>query len=452
MESKLVWQEAYNTGVDFIDREHKKLFTIVNKLLVSTEKPDGKSQWACQEGIKYFKGYAVRHFEEEEAYMRSIKYKDYTMHKRRHDNFREKTLPALERELTEKEYSYEAIRHFLGVCVGWLTGHTLSEDLAIVGRGESKWVNNLPREQEIKALEQMIIRLVRDLFKMDAQLINEHYTGEDFGDRLFYRLVYRSEKNTTRHDVVFAFEKKLLVKTAGQMLGVEFKELDDIVVNATRYIAQQFLDNVKKAFPTVDWYDVEMECLLTQGQFQEIFKKEYPQYSLLFNTEAGYFAFCFIPDSKHGDVGIPINAENAMEQIRKYLKKDSVQLFRKILVVDDSRVIRTAMKNLLEPEYDVDMVDSGMAALQHIAAERPDLILLDYEMPVCDGRQILAMIRAEKKFADIPVMFLTGRGDRESVMNVLSLNPAGYILKTMNHKDIKKNIDYFFEKGNLVKA
>ena len=445
MENKLVWQERYNTGSDFIDEEHKKIFGIVNRLIASVETPGGKTQWACQEGIKYFKGYAVRHFEEEEAYMLSKNYSGYETHKRRHDSFRDKTLPALERELTETDYSYEAVRHFIGVCVGWLTGHTMTEDLAIVGKERDKW-DKLPPEKEMAALEKTIIHYVQALFKLDVQIVNEHYVGEDFGEKLCYRLVYRSKQDKKKHDIILAFEKRLLLKTTGEMLGMEFEELDDIVIHATRYLAQQFLDNVKKSFPYVERCDIEMESLLSDEDLKMVFDKEYPQYSFLLDTGKGYFAFCVIPDSPHGDLGTPIDAEHAMDQITNFVKKDAKKVTGKILVVDDSRVIRAAMENLFKSDYEVEIADSGVAAIKKITMNKPDLILLDYEMPVCDGRRTLAMIRSEKEFADIPVMFLTGRGDKDSVMNVLSLNPAGYILKTTNYKDIKKNIDYFFEK------
>ena len=61
--------------------------------------------------------------------------------------------------------------------------------------------------------------------------------------------------------------------------------------------------------------------------------------------------------------------------------------------------------------------------------QRPDVILLDYEMPVCDGRQTLEMIRADEEMKDIPVIFLTGVNDRENIQAVLRLRPAGYLLK-----------------------
>ena len=104
------------------------------------------------------------------------------------------------------------------------------------------------------------------------------------------------------------------------------------------------------------------------------------------------------------------------------------------------------MKEMLSTDYEVLLVDSGVSAIREITLNRPDLILLDYEMPVCDGRQTLEMIRSEETFADIPVIFLTGRNDPESVKKVMSLKPAGYLLKHLKPEDIKNNIDTFFKK------
>jgi len=70
-------------------------------------------------------------------------------------------------------------------------------------------------------------------------------------------------------------------------------------------------------------------------------------------------------------------------------------------------------------------------------------------MPVVDGKQVLEMIRTETEFADIPVIFLTSKGDRESVMKVMELKPEGYLLKTMKPADIIKAVNDFFEKQKL---
>ena len=89
-------------------------------------------------------------------------------------------------------------------------------------------------------------------------------------------------------------------------------------------------------------------------------------------------------------------------------------------------------------------------AIKYLSTNRPDLVLLDYEMPIVDGKQVLGMIRSEVEFADIPVIFLTSKGDKESVMQVMELKPDGYLLKTMPHEQIKKSVDTFFEKKKAM--
>ena len=60
MDTQFVWQDEFNIGVEIIDKEHQRLFKIINKLF--TLKEDEKnSQWACQEGIKFFKGHTMKH-------------------------------------------------------------------------------------------------------------------------------------------------------------------------------------------------------------------------------------------------------------------------------------------------------------------------------------------------------------------------------------------------------
>lgn len=444
MVNQLEWHKRYNIGVDFIDKEHKKLFSIMNKLFEYGENR-AKSEWVIQEGIKYFKGHAMQHFAEEEMYMASLHYEGYDRHRRLHDNFRKQTLPALERELAVTGYSQDAVKHFLGVCAGWLIGHTLTEDRAIAGQTDSKWSVILPEEQ-VELMSQTIIQLLDMMFQLNAQVISEHYGGEKFGKGLYYRLVYSSPQGE-EWEVILVFEEKLIMRTVGKMMGDQDEKVSVLLVNATRYAARQFIENIKMHFSTISSYEIKEENLLTYEQFQKIFGKQQPQCSLLFDTGAGYFAFCDrSPHYLQSDVAVSIKTENATSEIEKYLENNNAEQKKKILVVDDSSVLRQAMKELLSTDYEISEASSGVLALQCIALNRPDLILLDYEMPVCDGSQVLEMIRSEKHMADIPVIFLTGRVDAESVKKVMSLKPAGYLLKTLKPDEIKGNIDGFFNK------
>lgn len=317
------------------------------------------------------------------------------------------------------------------------------EDRAITGKFASKWVGLLPEEEQ-EAVKKVIIQLVNDLFGLKAATISSHYGGEKFGKGIYYHLIYAS-RNGERWEVIFVLEEKLLLNTVGKLIGGSSDELNTMLVNAARYTAQQFANCITEHFPSTDLYEVKDEKLLTYDQFKRMFEGEQPQCSLLFDTGEGYFAYCVIaPQLLEQGLGVSITADNAMTEIKNYLQKNESSQKRKILVVDDSDMVCLAIKELLGKEYQVAAVQSGFSAIRSITLDRPDLILLDYEMPVCDGRQVLEMIRSEQDMASIPVIFLTGTVDRERIEKVMALKPAGYLLKTMKPAEIKKKIDEYF--------
>ena len=142
----------------------------------------------------------------------------------------------------------------------------------------------------------------------------------------------------------------------------------------------------------------------------------------------------------------PIDVKNSAKKIDEFIKEHGKHIKKKILVVDDSGIMLRNIKRWLEDKYQVILANSGAMAIKYLATNRPDLVLLDYEMPVVDGSQVLEMIRTETEFCDIPVIFLTGKNDKESIMKVLELKPEGYLLKSMEPQKIVEEIDNFFEK------
>ncbi len=455
MGNQLVWQERYNIGVEVIDKEHKKLFSVLKKLF-DFGKQDEKSQWVCQEAVKYFRDHALKHFAEEEAYMLSINYAGFEMHRRIHKNFRERTLPTLERELELTGYSADAVSHFLGVCAGWLIGHTLIEDHAIVEKESvSQWVNLLPEEEQT-VMGQTINRLLNDMFRLEPRLVSDCYGGEKFGDGIYYRLIYCS-KEGKKWEFILIFEEKLILATVGGMMDNQSETLSTMLMNAARYIARQFVDQIRAHFPDSASFELKEEQLLTYEQFQHVFEKQSPQFSLLFDTGKGYFGYCMIaPHMTLREGGTAILTDNAMNEVEKYLNKKKaeqavVSQKKTVLVVDDSDFMLKTMQDLLCDDYNVVLAKSGMSAIRTITLNRPDLVLLDYEMPVCDGGQVLEMIRSEEECADIPVIFLTSRVDRESVKKVINLKPEGYLSKTLQPSDVKREVDHFFERRSRSK-
>lgn len=147
----------------------------------------------------------------------------------------------------------------------------------------------------------------------------------------------------------------------------------------------------------------------------------------------------------------PVNVQEVSEAMIHYLTYFGKQNKRKILVVDDSGAMLRNVKGWLEDQYQVILANSGAMAMKYLSRNKPDLVLLDYEMPIVDGSQVLGMIRSENEFADIPVIFLTSKGDKESVMKVMGLKPDGYILKNTEPAQIVQFIHDFFEKNKANK-
>lgn len=141
----------------------------------------------------------------------------------------------------------------------------------------------------------------------------------------------------------------------------------------------------------------------------------------------------------------PINVSEVVNSITSFAKEHDKHNKKKILVVDDSGTMLRNVKGWLEETYQVTLANSGAMAIKYLATNRPDLVLLDYEMPIVDGKQVLEMIRSEMEFEDIPVIFLTNKGDRETIMNVMALKPQGYLLKSMEPEKIVESINNFFE-------
>jgi len=122
---------------------------------------------------------------------------------------------------------------------------------------------------------------------------------------------------------------------------------------------------------------------------------------------------------------------------------------KQILLVDDDVIFLKMLQQWLGTQYRVAAARSGTQAVSYLAEHTADLILLDYEMPLMNGPKVLEVLRSKPQTANIPVIFLTGRNDLESVRSVMNLNPASYLLKSMNKEDILKSLDNFFNFYNV---
>ncbi len=144
----------------------------------------------------------------------------------------------------------------------------------------------------------------------------------------------------------------------------------------------------------------------------------------------------------------PVNMKDVLARLNTlffHSEDGSVNHRKSILVVDDEEIMLRTMNTWLSKKYDVYLANSGVNAISCLSQKHVDLILLDYEMPVASGLQVFEMIKGEPRTANIPIIFLTAKDDKETVLKVLAAKPEKYLLKTMEPEALVRSIDDFFK-------
>ena len=100
-----------------------------------------------------------------------------------------------------------------------------------------------------------------------------------------------------------------------------------------------------------------------------------------------------------------------------------------ILVVDDSSANLQLCKGLLSDEYDVRLAKSGKMTLAALARVRPDLILLDIEMPDITGFEVMNEINKNPQLTGIPVIFVTSHASEKLITKAVDHGAVDYIVK-----------------------
>lgn len=287
---KFQWQERFNIGVEQVDQAHRRLFSIVQKIMdLYIERHEDR--FACVEGIKYFKAYALKHFAEEEAYMCQIGYTGYLAHKQIHDRMRWETLPALEHLLYESDFSAEAVRRFIGVCTGWLTGHIIIEDRAITGQTPGEAPPFDP-DDEPSVIQAVIVHPLQEIFGGDIRFVGSYSPQDSIIDAQYYQLTYSTQEEKDLR-VLLVMGEHLMLQAAGLEFGIDFYERNEIVCFAIQEIAQNLIQRAAVRFGQApNSFQLTQERFLSPEEFHQLFRKHPPRYSLLFHVNQECFAIC----------------------------------------------------------------------------------------------------------------------------------------------------------------
>lgn len=118
----------------------------------------------------------------------------------------------------------------------------------------------------------------------------------------------------------------------------------------------------------------------------------------------------------------------------------------KVMVVDDNTVNLATVEQELKDKYEVIPMISGRRAVKYLYRDKVDLILLDVSMPIMDGIETLREVRTQPNGTTVPVIFLTSRTDKNTVIEGSKLGIMDYITKPFEPDDLQNRIERVFKR------
>ncbi len=117
----------------------------------------------------------------------------------------------------------------------------------------------------------------------------------------------------------------------------------------------------------------------------------------------------------------------------------------KILVVDDSRVMRNVLKNILKEknidESSILEAGDGQEALKIMREQKVNLVLLDWNMPKLNGVELVKIVRSEDSLKDIPIIMVTSEAAKYNVMEAIKAGVTDYIIKPIKGAVVHKKLE-----------
>ncbi|MBU8896567.1 response regulator [Corallococcus sp. H22C18031201] len=113
----------------------------------------------------------------------------------------------------------------------------------------------------------------------------------------------------------------------------------------------------------------------------------------------------------------------------------------KITIVDDDRDTRDMLSAALEEEgFDVTSAANGLRLIASLQLHRPHAILLDVNMSWIDGFELCRAVKKNEHFRDIPIIFISGRGDPEDKRRGMEAGAADYFVKPLDLETLVRRI------------
>ncbi len=113
---------------------------------------------------------------------------------------------------------------------------------------------------------------------------------------------------------------------------------------------------------------------------------------------------------------------------------------KRIVAVDDSGIVLKMLSAMLGGSYEFNAFSKGMRAIEFLEQKGADLIILDIDMPVLNGFEVMKMIRTRNGLKDIPVIFLTSNNSKDDVLKAVKMGAKDYAVKPVDEAVLLKKV------------
>jgi len=121
-----------------------------------------------------------------------------------------------------------------------------------------------------------------------------------------------------------------------------------------------------------------------------------------------------------------------------------------ILIVDDSRIMRNIVKNTLKSMYNIEgsyhEASNGEEAFNILQNQPCDLLLLDWNMPLLNGIDLVRRLRQLERFKQLPIIMVTSEAAKYNVVEAIKAGVNDYLIKPVTERNLYEKVRKYFEK------
>lgn len=246
----------------------------------------------------------------------------------------------------------------------------------------------------------------------------------------------------------------LIVDNDKQTLETMSLYLEDAATVSTVLGGRQALDFVQQNPVDVILLDVDMPIMdgfSTLEQLRNIEKCINVPVILVTGKTDKHTIFNSYIMGVDGYLAKPVSKDVLINKINEvYQVKESKDHKKTVLMIDDDMPYLKQLNSMLSEHYNVIMINSAKLAMDYLLTHTPDVILLDYQMPLYNGANVMNMIQKNtlndnKK--PIPIIILSGTLDREALQECYVYNPFAYLVKPVSKDALVENIEQALKIG-----